>query len=56
MLSVGLLATAILCFIRSWNEFLFALILTGKKQTLPVFIYTFINFREIKWGQLMAAR
>jgi multiple sugar transport system permease protein len=54
IISVGLLATAILCFIGSWNEFLFALILTGKKQTLPVFIYSFINFREIKWGQLMA--
>jgi multiple sugar transport system permease protein len=55
LISVGLMATGILCFIMSWNEFLFALILTGKNQTLPVFIYSFINFREIKWGQLMTA-
>jgi len=55
LVSVGLMATGILCFIMSWNEFLLALILTGRNQTLPVFIYSFINFREIKWGQLMAA-
>ncbi len=55
LVSVGVVATGILCFIMSWNEFLFALILTGKNQTLPVFIYSFINFREIQWGQLMTA-
>ena len=33
----GLLAAGLLAFILSWNEFLFALILTGKPtNTLPV--------------------
>jgi multiple sugar transport system permease protein len=55
VVSTGLMATGILCFIMSWNEFFLALILTGHKKTLPVFLYSFINFREIQWGQLMAA-
>ena len=52
----GGLATAVLCFIFSWNEFLLALILTGRSsRTLPVAIYSFINFREILWGPLTAS-
>jgi len=55
LISTGMMATAILCFIMSWNEFFLALILTGRNKTLPVFLYSFINFREIQWGPLMAA-
>jgi len=51
----GISAAAIFTFIMSWNEFFFALILTGRNsRTLPVFLYTFMTFREIKWGPLMA--
>jgi len=56
LLRTGILATGTLCFIMSWNEFFFALILTGRNaSTLPVFLYTFINFREVQWGALTAA-
>jgi len=52
----GAISTAVLIFIFSWNEFLLALVLTGQKsRTLPVAIYSFINFREILWGPLTAS-
>jgi len=52
----GIAAAAILCFIFSWNDFLFALILTGNKaKTLPVAAYSFIGYGEIDWGGLTAA-
>lgn len=54
--SPGMAATAIFLVILSWNEFLFALMLTGANtKTAPVAIYGFIGFREIAWGQLTAA-
>ena len=54
--SPGMAATAIFLIILSWNEFLFALILTGANtKTAPVATYGFIGFREIAWGQLTAA-
>jgi len=51
------LATAvILSFIFSWNNFLFALILTGpERKTLPVAVFNFITSDEIDWGGLSAA-
>ena len=51
------LATAtILSFIFSWNNFLFALILTGPdSRTLPVAVFNFISGDEIDWGGLSAA-
>ncbi len=52
----GLVATAIFCFIFTWNEFFFALILTGTRaQTLPVTITSFIRETGIMWGQMFAA-
>jgi multiple sugar transport system permease protein len=51
----GLAATAILAFIFSWNEFLFALILTGTKAvTLPVGIIGFMKETGINWGYMTA--
>lgn len=51
----GLVATAIFCFIFSWNEFLFALVLTGvQTKTLPVAITAFWSTSDLKWGQFMA--
>lgn len=51
----ALLTAGVLIFIFSWNEFLFALILTGfQAKTLPVVASGFITQRGILWGQLTA--
>lgn len=51
----GLVATAVFCFIFSWNEFLFSLVLTGvQTKTLPVAITAFWSTSDLKWGQFMA--
>lgn len=52
----GIAATAILCFITVWNEFLLALVLTSSRtQTTPVAIQNFISFEGIRWGEIAAA-
>lgn len=54
--SPGLAATAIFTFIFSWNEFLFALIMTGSgSETLPVAITKFIRETGIMWSHMAAA-
>ena len=51
----GLAATAIFCMINSWNEFLFALILTGRHTaTLPVVIPELLTPWGTYWGQIAA--
>jgi multiple sugar transport system permease protein len=50
----GLAATAILVAIASWNEFLFALVLTEKSQTLPIAVAGQITQFDILYGNLMA--
>jgi multiple sugar transport system permease protein len=56
-LSVPGLATAgILSFIFSWNNFMFALVLSGANtKTLPVAIFNFVSYASIDWGSLMSA-
>ena len=56
-LSVPGIATAgILSFIFSWNNFMFALVLSGANtKTLPVAIFDFVSYASIDWGGLMAA-
>jgi multiple sugar transport system permease protein len=56
-LSVPGVATAgILAFIFSWNNFMFALVLSGAQtKTLPVAIFNFVGYASIDWGGLMAA-
>ncbi len=56
-LSVPGIATAtILSFIFSWNNFMFALVLSSNTtKTLPVAIFDFIGYASIDWGALMAA-
>jgi len=56
-LSVSGIATAgILSFIFSWNNFMFALVLSGaNSKTLPVAIFDFVGYASIDWGGLMAA-
>jgi len=51
----GLIASGILTFIATWNEFLFAVILSVKRsKTLPVVIAGFITDRGLEWGQMAA--
>ena len=56
-LSVPGIATAtILSFIFSWNNFMFALVLSGPStKTLPVAIFDFIGYASIDRGALKAA-
>jgi multiple sugar transport system permease protein len=54
----GLVATGIFCFLVSWNEFIFALILTGTPaaQTIPVTIAGFlVQLRFYDYGPMFAA-
>jgi multiple sugar transport system permease protein len=51
----GVVVSAILCFIFSWNELLFALILNRSSgQTAPVQAANFMTGFGIKWGEMMA--
>jgi len=52
----GIAATSILGFIASWNNFLFALVLSNDRtKTLPVAVLGYIGYNSIQWGTLMAA-
>jgi multiple sugar transport system permease protein len=54
----GIAAAAIFCFLVSWNEFLFALILTstGKSQTIPIVISGFTQqARSTQYGSIFAS-
>jgi multiple sugar transport system permease protein len=52
----GILAAGLLGFILSWNEFLFALILSGKRtQTLPVGLSALETHRGVEIALLAAA-
>ncbi|MEZ5667351.1 MAG: ABC transporter permease subunit [Alphaproteobacteria bacterium] len=54
----GIVATGIFCFLVSWNEFIFALILTGSPnaQTIPVVIAGFlVQLRFYDFGPMFAA-
>ena len=57
MVMPGLAATAVFCLIVSWNEFLFALVLTqtDTAMTLPVGIAGRVTQYGIKWGAMSAA-
>jgi multiple sugar transport system permease protein len=57
LVAPGLAATAIFCLIISWNELLFALVLsqTDASMTLPVGIAGRVTQYEIKWGVMSAA-
>jgi ABC-type glycerol-3-phosphate transport system permease component len=53
----GLATTAILTFLYSWNEFLFALSFTlgPERHTVPVAIALFRGQYQVPWGQILAA-
>jgi len=52
----GIVTTAILSFIFTWNEFFYAMILTRKAtQTYTVQMPAFIGFMRIRWEEMCAA-
>ncbi len=54
----GIIAAGIFCFLASWNEFLFALILTStpNAQTIPVVISGFLSQAQFyEYGPMFAA-
>ena len=52
----GLVATAVLCFIFSWSDFFFALILTRTQAvTAPVAIVNFLQYDGWEWSKIAAA-
>lgn len=51
----GIAATAVLCFIFSWTEFLFVLTLTQTSlKTVPVVASTFVTSTGTAWGNMAA--
>lgn len=56
MAGPGTVATAILCFLYSWNDFFFALTLTRTKaMTAPVQVVNFMNYQGWEWGKIAAS-
>jgi multiple sugar transport system permease protein len=56
MLAPGIAATAILTFVFAWNEFFFALILTGAHtRTVPVMLISLIGLMGVDWVKMSAA-
>ena len=56
LVTPGLITAALMSFIYSWNNFLFALVLSGyNTKTLPMAVFNFIGYAKISWGPLMAA-
>lgn len=52
----GIASTGILSFLFSWNEFMFALVLSGNKtRTLPIGVANFMTQRGVEYGDLTAA-
>ncbi|HEY8541180.1 MAG TPA: carbohydrate ABC transporter permease [Pseudothermotoga sp.] len=54
--SAGIVVATVLAFLMSWNEFIYALILTGSKaKTAPIIVNGFLGQYAPLWGQLAAA-
>ena len=52
----GFFAVLTINLITTWNEYLFALILTGRKAfTLPTVANSYIKAMGVAWGEMMAA-
>ena len=52
----GMIVAAILAFIFSWNNFIFAVVLAGREtRTLPVAVFNVLTFEQLAWGALAAA-
>lgn len=56
LVAPGFAATAVLCSLLVWNEFLFVLVLSGPEtRTLPVLVNSFVSERSIQWSVMSAA-
>lgn len=56
LVTPGLAASAVLCLLFSWNEFLFALVLSNAQtQTVPIGVAGFVGTVSIDWGGSSAA-
>jgi len=56
LVAPGIASAAILVFIFSWNEFLFALTLTRfETKTAAISILNYVAFEGTQWGKLAAA-
>jgi sorbitol/mannitol transport system permease protein len=56
IVSPGIAATALICFIFSWNELLFARVLTSTAaQTAPVFLTGFVTSQGLFLAKVCAA-
>jgi multiple sugar transport system permease protein len=52
----GIVASGILAFIFSWNNFMFSLVLTSTRtKTLPVAVFNFMGYSNINYGAISAA-
>ena len=52
----GIAVAAILAFIQSWNNFIFAVVLAGREtRTLPVAVFNSMTYEQLSWGPLAAA-
>jgi multiple sugar transport system permease protein len=55
LVTPGLVATALFSFIFTWNEFMFALLLTRNEvRTLTIVVPSLVGGHEILWGQVAA--
>ena len=52
----GVITATTLSFIFSWNNFMFAQVLSmARTRTLPIAIFNFMGYAEIDWGGVMAS-
>ena len=52
----GIITATVFCFVITWNEFMFALILTNREAvTLPVALSYFIGEEGVRWNLMSAA-
>jgi len=52
----GIVTTGIYIFVNSWNEYLFAMMLSGQSvKTVTVALQSFIGEFTVQWGLLTAA-
>lgn len=52
----GIAIAGILSFIFSWNNFVFAVVLGGRRaRTLPAAVYNSMSFEQVAWGPIAAS-
>lgn len=55
LIAQAIVATAIFAWIQAWNEYLFAMVVTrSNAKTIIVAVNNYINFDEMKWGEVAA--